>query len=144
MVASCRQGGFIEISGALCGVTTQEGKVQLIGAVIPKQDHMHKVRKSVLRPVNGWMLLTSHGTRRTPHGASRMVQAKPAWLGETRRSPSRRSCDTRVCDHATTVMHKLSTRPPPWPRGNHRRRIRSVHPGRHGKLKNANWLDFEL
>ena len=38
-----------------------------------------------------------------------------AWLGKTRRAPSRHSRGARVCCHTTTAMHKLST-PPPFPR----------------------------
>ena len=56
-----------------------------------------------------------HSTRRTPDGASRLVQAMPAWLVKTRRAPSQHSRDARVYGHTTTVMHKLSTLPPPPP-----------------------------
>ena len=71
--------------------------------------------KSVLRAVLGRMQFTLHATRRTPHGASRFVQAVSAWLVKTRRAPSRHSRDARVYDHTTTAMHKLSTPPPPRP-----------------------------
>ena len=50
---------------------------------------------------------------RTPHGASRLVQATSAWLVKTRRAPSRHSRDARVHGHTTTTIHKLSTPPPP-------------------------------
>ena len=60
------------------------------------------------------MQSTVHATRRTPRGASCLVQAKSAWLVKTRRAPSRHSRHVRVDDHKTTVMHKLST-PPPTP-----------------------------
>ena len=83
-------------------------------AVIHKQESRHKVPKSVLRAVLGRMLFILHATRRTLHGASRLVQAMSAWLVETRRAQSRRSRDTRVYGHTTTTMHKLST-PPPQP-----------------------------
>ena len=37
----------------------------------------------------------------------------PAWLVKTRRAPSRHSRDARVFGHTTTVMHEISTPPPP-------------------------------
>ena len=73
----------------------------------------YKVPKSVLRAVLGRMQFTFHATRRTPHGASRLVQAISAWLMKTRRTPSRQSRDARVYGHTNTAMHKLSTRRPP-------------------------------
>ena len=69
---------------------------------------------SVLRAVLGRMQFALHATRRTPYGASRLVQALSAWLMKTRRAPSRHSRDARVYGHKTTAMHKLST-PPPSP-----------------------------
>ena len=48
---------------------------------------------------------------RTPHGASRLVQAMSAWLVTVRRAPSRHSRDARVYGHTTTAMHELSTPP---------------------------------
>ena len=83
----------------------------LIGAVIHTQGSKHKVPKSVLRAVLGRMQFTIHAARRTPHGASRLVQAMPAWLVKTRRALSRQSSDARVYDHTTTAMHKLSAPP---------------------------------
>ena len=80
-----------------------------------KQESRPKVPKSVLRAVLARMQLTLHANRRTPHGASRLVQAMPAWLVRTRRAPSRHSRDARVYGHTTTAMHKLSTSPPPPP-----------------------------
>ena len=62
----------------------------------------------------GKMQFTLHATRRTPHRASRLVQAMSAWLVKTRRAPSRHSRNARVYGHTTTAMHKLST-PPPLP-----------------------------
>ena len=58
------------------------------------------------------MQFTLHATRRTPHGASCLVLAIPAWLVKTRRAPSRHSRNARVYAHTTTAMHKLSTPPP--------------------------------
>ena len=71
--------------------------------------------KSVLRAVLGRMQFILHATRRTPNGASRLVQAMSAWLRKTRRAPSRRSKDARVYGHTITATHKLSTPPPPLP-----------------------------
>ena len=56
--------------------------------------------KSVSRAVPGTMQFTLHATRRTPHGASRLVQAMSAWFVKTRRAPSRHnSRDARVYGH---------------------------------------------
>ena len=71
--------------------------------------------KSVLRAVLGRMQVTLHATRRTPHSASRLVETISALLVKTRRAPSQDSKDARVYGHTTTVMHKLSTPPPPLP-----------------------------
>ena len=65
--------------------------------------------KSVLQEVLGRMQFALHGTRRAPHGASRLVQAMSAWLVKTRRASSWHSRDARVYGHTTTAMHKLST-----------------------------------
>ena len=56
------------------------------------------------------MQFALHATRRTPHGASRLVQAMYAWLVKTRRDPH-----ARVYGHTTTAMPKLSTPPPRLP-----------------------------
>ena len=77
------------------------------------QENRHKVPKSVSRTVLGRMQFTLYATRRTPHGAWRLVQAMSAWLVKARRAPSRQSRDGRVDGHTTTAMHKLSTPPPP-------------------------------
>ena len=61
------------------------------------------------------MQLTLHATRRTPHGASRMVQAMSARLVNTRRALSRHSRDARVYGLTTPAMLKLSAPPPPQP-----------------------------
>ena len=50
------------------------------------------------------MQLTLHATRRTPHGAPRLVQAMPAWQMKTRHAPSRHCKDARVYGHTTTAM----------------------------------------
>ena len=68
--------------------------------------------KSVLRAVLGRIQFTLHATRRTPHGASRLVQAMSAWLVKTRRAPSRHTKGARAYCHTTMAMHKLSTPPP--------------------------------
>ena len=61
------------------------------------------------------MQFTLHATRRTPHGASRLVQAMSACLVTTRRAPSRHSRDARVYGHTTTAMHELNVPLPPPP-----------------------------
>ena len=68
---------------------------------------------SVLRAGFGRMQFALHATRRTRHGASRLVQEMSAWLVKTRRAPSRHSRGARVYGHTTTAMHKLSTPPLP-------------------------------
>ena len=55
------------------------------------------------------MQLTLHATRRSPHGASRLVRAMSTWLAKTRRAPSRHCWDARVCDHKTSAVHDMST-----------------------------------
>ena len=65
---------------AVSRVATPENKVQLIDAVIHMQESRYKVPKSVLRAVLRGMQFTLHASRRTPHGASRLVQAMSAWL----------------------------------------------------------------
>ena len=52
--------------------------------------------KSVLRAVLERMQFTLRRTRRTPPGASRLVQAMSAWLVKTRHDSSRHSRDARV------------------------------------------------
>ena len=90
--------------------------------------------KSVLRAVLGRMQFTLHATRRTPHGASRLVQATSASLVKTRRAPSRHSRDARVYGHTTTAMHKLSTPPrPPSP---------VPRPGSYQVFLCASWLSI--
>ena len=71
--------------------------------------------KSVLRAVLGRMQFTLHATRRTPHGASRLVRTMSAWLAKTRRPPSRQSRNARVYGHTTTATHKPRTPPSPPP-----------------------------
>ena len=53
------------------------------------------------------MQFTLHATRRTPHGASRMVQAMSSWLVKTRRAPSQHSRDARVYGHTATAIYKV-------------------------------------
>ena len=108
------RGSYIEITIVVSGVAHQKTKL-LIGAVIHGQENRHKVPKSVLRVVLGRMRFTLRATRRTPHGAMRLVHAMSAWLVKTRRAPSRHSRDARVYGHTTTAMHILSTPPLPPP-----------------------------
>ena len=69
--------------------------------------------KSVLRAVLGRVQFTLHATRRTPHGASGLVQAMSAWSVKTRRAPSSQCGDARVYGHTTTAMHEYRVHPPP-------------------------------
>ena len=57
--------------------------------------------------------LAVHATRRTPHGASRLVLAVSAWSVPTRRAPSRHCKDARAYDHTTTAMHGNGYTPSP-------------------------------
>ena len=50
------------------------------------------------------VLLTRHATRRTPHGASRLLDATFAWSVKTRPTPSRIRRDASVYGHMTTGM----------------------------------------
>ena len=93
-------------------MVTPANKLELLGAAIQNQETRHKAPKLVLGAVFGRMQFTLYATRRTPHRASRLVQAMSAWLVKTRRAPSRHSRVARVCGHTTTAMHKLSTPPP--------------------------------
>ena len=51
------------------------------------------------------MKLARYSTRRTPHGASRLVLAMFAWSVKTRRAPSRHCRDANVYGHKTTAIH---------------------------------------
>ena len=59
------------------------------------------------------MQLTLHATRRTRHGASRLVQAMSASSVKTRRAPSRHHRDASVYGHTTTPLHHNEYTPPP-------------------------------
>ena len=59
----------------------------------------------------GRMRLTLHATRRTPHGASRLVQAMPAWSVKTRHAPSRHCRDARDYGVKTTTTHEMCALP---------------------------------
>ena len=84
-------------------------------------------RKSASQAVLSRMQLTLHATRRTPHGASRLVLAMSAWSVKTRRAPSRRCRGARVYGHMTTATHDMSTPQPLLPAGAvHVRVLRSI------------------
>ena len=68
-------------------------------------DAVPYAKKSASQAVLSRMQLTLQATRRTPHGASRLVLAMSAWLVKTRRTPSRYCKDARVYGHTTTAMH---------------------------------------
>ena len=74
---------------------------------------LSQVCKSASQAVLSRMHPTLNETRRTPHGASRLVQAMPPWSGKTRRAPSRHSRDARVYGHTTTAMREYRVHPPP-------------------------------
>ena len=61
---------------------------------------MHKL--STPPPLSRRMQFTLVATRRTPHGASRLMQAMSVSLVKTRRAPFRNSRDARVYGHPTT------------------------------------------
>ena len=63
-------------------------------------------KKSGPKAVLSRMQLTLHATRPTPHGASRLVQAMPAWWVKTRRAPSRHCRGARAYD-LTSTDHAL-------------------------------------
>ena len=58
-------------------------------------------RKSASQAILSRMKLTLHATRRTPHGASRMVLAMSAWSVKTRGAPFRHCRDARVYSRMT-------------------------------------------
>ena len=68
------------------GVAAREKQSYIFAAAIHKQIFRHKVPRSGLRAVIGNMKFALHAIRRTPHGASRVVQAKSAWLLKSRRA----------------------------------------------------------
>ena len=53
------------------------------------------------------MQVALHATRRTPHGASRLVQAMYAWSVKIRHAPSQHCGDKRVYGHTTSAMHEI-------------------------------------
>ena len=64
-------------------------------------------RAAALQAVFSGMQLTLRATRRTPHGASRLVLAMSAWSVKTRRALSWHCRDARVYGHTTTAMHDI-------------------------------------
>ncbi|CAN0169454.1 unnamed protein product, partial [Laminaria digitata] len=69
--------------------------------------------KSASHAVLRRMQLTLRATRRTPHGASRLVQAMSAWSVKTARAPSRHCRDARIYGHTTTAVHDEIITPSP-------------------------------
>ena len=76
------------------------------------QECTHRVPKSASQAVLRKVLLTLHATRRTPHGASRLVDAMIAWSVKTRPAPSLIRTDAGVYGHMTTGMHDNEYAPP--------------------------------
>ena len=68
---------------------------------------LSSVCKSASQAVHSRMQLTLHATRRTPHGASRLVRAMSAWLVKHRHAPSRHCRDARDHDYTTNAMHEI-------------------------------------
>ena len=82
---------------------------------------LSSICKSALKTVLSRMQLTLHATLPTPHGASRLVQARSAWTGKTRRAPSGHCSDEKVYGNTTTAAHKKNVHfsvwlsgPTPW------------------------------
>ena len=86
-------------------VATPENEINSCDAVI----HMQK--KSVSKAALCRVQPALHVTRRTPHGALRLVQAVSAWSVKPRRAPSRHCRDARVYGHTTTPIYGMSTPP---------------------------------
>ena len=59
------------------------------------------------------MQLTLHATRPTPHSASLLVLAMPAWSVKPRRALARHYWGAIMYDHMTTVMYDNCYIPPP-------------------------------
>ena len=78
------------------------------------QDSTRKLTKPASQAVLSGMRVTVYATRRTPRGASLLVQAMPVWLVKTRRAPSRHCGDAGVYGYTSTAMHDMGT-PPPYP-----------------------------
>ena len=106
-------------------------------------------RKSASQAVLTKMQLTLHATRRTPHGASRLVQAMSAWSVKTLRGPSRQCRDARVYGHTTTTVHDNEhTHTHPLPRPHARSFIYQANPEQSKHLQTARmkilgvWIDL--
>ena len=89
-------------------VATPESK-SIIDAVI----HIYwYARKSASQAVLIRMQPTLYATPGTPQGASRLVLAMSAQSMKTRRAPTRRCRNARVCGYTTTTMHDNEHTPP--------------------------------
>ena len=78
------------------------------------EETTHRVPKSPSQAVLSRMPVTPHATRRTPHGASRLVLAVVTRSVKTRRTPSRHCRCARRYDLKATVVHDNERiRPPP-------------------------------
>ena len=64
---------------------------------------IHNAKTSASQVVISRMQLTLHATRRTPHGASRLVLAMSAWSVKIRRAPPRHCRVARVYGHMTKM-----------------------------------------
>ena len=77
------------------------------------QESTRKVRKAASQVVLDRMQLTLRASRQTPHGASRLVQAMPAWLVKTRRASSRHCRDARAAPPTPHPPHTHALYPSP-------------------------------
>ena len=83
-----------------------------LDAAIRLQERTHMVPMSASKAVLSRMQLTLRATRRTPHGASCLVQATSAWSVKTRRAPFRHCRDARVMVVRLRLCMILNTPPP--------------------------------
>ena len=72
----------------------------------------HKVRESASQVFFSRMQLTPHATRRTPHGASHLVQTMSAWSVNPQSASSWHCRDAGVCGIKITAMHENECNPP--------------------------------
>ena len=102
-------------------------KRQLHNTPIALSESGHSGNETNCHPYTGpphmWFLVGCNSpfmrlaARRTPHGASRLVQAISAWSVQTRRAPSWHcNRDAKVYCHTTAAMHDIEHNPPTPPR----------------------------
>ena len=107
------RGSYIAIPIVVSGVATPENKCNSMALSSISKKVGTRCRSPSYEREPGRMQVTVHATGRTPHGASRLVQAMSAWLVKTRRAPSRHNRDARAYGHTTTAMHDTMVTPLP-------------------------------